>query len=163
MGFGTPLSRVRRSSAVTTFSANNTTASVVMFTVTGAVIVHRLWGQVTTVIGANHTVGHIRLNDQTATIDLSSSTGITLSGLAVGTIISRNSAAATALTLDSNAVGAITDTTANQEYFTPFVLVKKSGAVTTLDYRYATTDAPTSGAVTWYAEWEPLSADGNFS
>lgn len=163
MGFGTPLSRVRRSTAVTTLSANNTTASVVMFTLTGSVILHRLWGVVTTVIGANHTAGHCRLNDQTATVDISSSTGITLSGLAVGTLITRNSAAAAALALDSNAVGAITDTTASQEYFTPIALIKKTGAVTTLDYRYSTTDAPTSGAITWYAEWEPLSADGNLA
>lgn len=162
MGFGTPISRVRRSSKVTTFVANNTTVSMAVFTVTGAVIVYRIWGVVTTTIGANHTAGHLRTNDQTATIDLTLNTGITLSALAVGTLVSKIGLAADALTLDDNATAKITEAaSAGQLPFSPVIIVKKTGATTTVDYRYSTTDAPTSGAVTWYADWEPLSADGN--
>lgn len=165
MGFGTP-QYDRRSLAQKsmTLNVNNTTGSIVMFTVTGSVLIHRLWGEVTTVISANHTVGHIRTNDQTATVDLSNATGATLSALAVGTMIYRKGVLATALLIDNNAAGAIEDANAAGDLvFSPFIVTKKTGAVTTIDYRYATTDAPSSGVILWTAEWEPLSTNGNLT
>lgn len=153
--------RIKLAVATTTLSANNTTASVVVFTVTGSVLVHGIWGVVSTTIGANHTAGHLRLNDQTAVIAITAAGGITLSGLAVGTLVYKESLTATALQLKDNAVGAFEEpASAGQPALSPFVLVKKTAAVTTVDYRYSTTDAPTTGAILWRALWEPLSADG---
>jgi len=156
--------RLREAVKALTLTGNNQTLSQAVFTVTGSVLVQGIWGEVTTVIGANHTAAHLRLNDQTATIDITLATGITLSGLAVGTLIYKESLTAVALQLKSNAAGAFEEpASAGQPALAPFVLTKKNGAVTTVDYRYTTTDAPTSGAITWHALWLPLSGDGNLA
>lgn len=165
MGFRNRIRAPYRAEKTITLDASNTTKSHVIFTVTGSVLIHRIWGEVTTVIGANHTKGHLRTNDQTATIDLSESvTGATLSALAVGTMLWRSGVLATALQLDDNAVGAIQDAvSAGNRVFSPFAVTKKSGAVTTIDYRYTSTDTPHSGAIKWRADWEPLSGGGFLS
>lgn len=157
--------RVREASATITCDANNTTASEVVFTVTGSIILHGIWGVVTeaTTI-TNHTAAHLRLNDQSATVDLTLNTGIALSGLAVGTTFTKTGLAAAALTLDNNAAGAISEpASAGQGILSPVIIVKKTGAVTTIDYRYSTTDMPHDCDIQFFALWEPLSADGNLA
>jgi hypothetical protein len=147
-----------------TLAVSNTTGSTVLCTITGSVQVLSLWGAVTTVLSANVTAAHLRTNDQSATVDVTLNTGVTLSAAPVGSIISRTGLVATALTLKSNAAGAFQDaTTAGNDVYTPFNLTKKTGAVTTLDFRYTTTDAPSSGVITWYLTWVPLSADGSIA
>lgn len=143
-------------------NVNNTTGSIVVFTIAGSIEVLRIFGVVSTVISANHTAAHLRLNDQTATIDLTLNTGITLSALAVGTTVYRSGLVAAALTLKDNVVGAFLDAqSAGNGVFTPFSVVKKTGAVTTIDYRYTTTDAPSTGGIQWFMAWRPLSADAS--
>ena len=157
-------SRILLARKVATIDANNTTASVVVFTVTGSVLIHGIWGVVTGATDlTNHTKGHLRTNDQTATIDLTeATTGIALSGLAVGTLISKTALVAVALTLDDNAAAKITEpASAGQGLLSSFIVVKKTVAVTTVDYRYTTTDAPADAEITFGALWEPLSTDGN--
>lgn len=147
-----------------TLNVNNTTGSIATFTVTGAVRIVEFWGEVTTVLSSNVTAAHIRLNDQTATVDLSLNTGVTLNSAPVGSIISRSGLVASALTLQSNAAGAFIDAaSAGNDVYTPFVVVKKTGATTTIDFRYTTTNAPSSGVIRWYAVYESISADGALS
>lgn len=158
--------RLREAVKALTLTGNSQTLSQVVFTVTGAVLVQGMWGEVTTVIGANHTAAHLRLNDQTATVDITAAIGIVLSGLAAGTIVAKTTDANTGLTLKDNAAGALMEATSAsgiQEAMHPFAVIKKNGAVTTIDYRYTTTDAPTSGVITWHALWFPLSANGNLA
>ena len=117
----------------------------------------KLYAVVTTTIGANHTGGLYRLNDQTAQVAITA-TGATLSGLAVGTTIAKHGLAAAALTLLDNAAGRVSEpTTLETTYYSPFVVMKKTGANTDIEYQYATTDAPTSGALTHYLVWLPAS------
>ena len=154
--------RLRQSQATTTLIVSNTTGSAVMFTITGSVSVCALWGEVTTVLSSNVTAAHLRTDDQTAQVDVTLNTGVTLSSAPVGSIISRTGLVAAALTLKSNAAGAFQDAgTAGNGVYTPFNLTKKTGAVTTLDFRYTTTNTPSSGAIRWTALWFPLSNDGN--
>lgn len=144
-----------------TLSANNTTAATAIFRITGAIEVRALYGVVTTTIGANHTAGLYRLNDQTAQVAITAS-GATLSGLAVGTTIAKTGLAAAALTLLNNSAGRVSEpTTLETFYFSPFVVMKKTGANTDIEYSYATTDAPTSGVIQHFLRWMPLSADAN--
>src|ERR1043166_3058403 len=155
-----PQERLRETLKSITLVASNTTASMVLFTVTGTVLVHRIIGQVTTVIGANHTAAHLRTNDQTANIAITAAGGITLSGLAVGTLFYKDALAAAALKLLDNAAGRTAEpATAGLLSNSPFVVMKKTAAVTTIDYRYSTTDTPTSGVILWRAIWEPISSD----
>lgn len=140
-------------------SGNNTTVNTPIFRITGTVQCIALYGVVTTVIGANHTAGLYRLNDQTAQVAITAS-GATLSGLAAGTAIVKKGVAATALTLLDNAAGRVSEpTTLETSYFSPFVVMKKTGANTDIEYGYATTDAPTSGVIQHFLIWLPISQD----
>ena len=147
-------------SELITFTGNNTTVNVPIFHITGTVMINALYGVVSTTIGANHTGGLWRLNDQTAQVAITA-TGATLSGLAVGTTIVKKGLAATATALLDNAAGRVSEpTTLETIYFSPFIAMKKTGATTDIEYQYATTDTPTSGAMIFYCSWIPVSADG---
>lgn len=144
-----------------TLSGNNTTVNTPLFRVTGTVEVRALYAVVTTVIGANHTGGLYRLNDQTAQVAITA-TGATLSGLAVGTTILKKGLAAAAVTLLDNAAGRVTEpTTLQTTIFTPFIVMKKTAANTDIEYQYATTDTPTTGVLQHFLRWIPISTDGN--
>lgn len=142
-----------------TLSGSNTTVNTPIFRITGTVQVVALYAVVTTVIGANHTGGLYRLNDQTAQVAITA-TGATLSGLAAGTTIVKKGLAAAALTLLDNAAGRVSEpTTLETSYFSPFVVTKKTGANTDIEYQYATTDTPTSGVLQHFLVWMPTSSD----
>jgi hypothetical protein len=131
-----------------------------LFHIIGTVEIRALYGVVTTVIGANHTAGLYRLNDQTAQVGITAS-GITLSALAVGTTFTKHGLAAAALTLLDNAAGRVSEpTTLETTYFSPFVAMKKTAATTDIEYSFATTDNPTTGAIQHFVRFLPLSADG---
>lgn len=143
-----------------TLSANNTTANVPLFHITGTVQITGIYGVVATVIGANHTGGLFRLNDQTAQVAITA-TGVTLSGLAVGTTFLKKGLAAAAAALLDNAAGRVSEpTTLETLIFSPFIAMKKNGATTDIEYQYATTDTPTSGSIQFFCQWLPVSADG---
>lgn len=144
-----------------TLSGNNTTVNTPLFRITGTIEVRALYAVVTTVIGANHTGGLYRLNDQSAQVAITA-TGATLSGLAAGTMVLKKGLVASALTLLDNAAGRVTEPTTLQTHiFTPFVATQKTGANTDIEYQYATTDTPTSGVLQHFLRWLPLSIDGN--
>jgi len=147
-----------------TLSASNTTASVPIFRLTGSVEVRALYGVVTTAFGSNHTAAHWRLNDQTAQPVISLVTGTTLSSATVGSVITRRSLVSVALVFNSAAAGAISDPVAATapSYFMPFVITQKTGGVQTdIEYTYTTTNTPTTGAITFFARFVPLSEDGD--
>lgn len=149
------------SNKIQTLSGNNTTVNTPLFRIIGTIEIRGLWGVVTTVIGANHTGGLYRLNDQTAQVAITA-TGVALSGLAPGTTIVKKGLAAAAATLLDNAAGRVSEpTTLETPFFSPFVVMKKTAANTDIEYQYATTDAPTSGVIQHFIRWLPLSADAN--
>ncbi len=144
-----------------TLSANNTTAAVPIFRITGLVYVTKLYGIVTTTLGANHTAAAFRLNDQTAQVDITLNTGTTLSGFAAGTFIGKTAINTSAITAKSATAGKIGEAgTANQPFFQEFEAQAKPAANTDIEYRYTTTDTPTSGVIQFFVEYVPLSADG---
>lgn len=143
-----------------TLSANNTTANVSIFRITGS-IEGRIYGLVTTTIGVNHTGAYFRLNDQSAQTDITLSTvGVTLSGFLAGAIIAKTALAATLATIKNSNVGQFYESaTAGIPLLSSFFITKKNGANTDIEYHYATTDAPTTGAIQFFLEWIPRSAD----
>jgi len=156
--------RLRQITKSMPLTVSNATGSIVAFTVTGTVAIYALWAEVTTAISSNHTAGFLRLNDQTATIDITLNTGIVLSSLLPGTIIYKESLTAVALNLLSNANAFFEEpASAGQPFASPFIVGKKTAAVTTIDYRYATTNTPSTGALLWNALYLPLSQDGALS
>ena len=144
-----------------TLVGNNNTYNIALFTVTGAVEIVALYGVVTTVIGANHTASAWRINDQAAQVYLTAVGGTDISTLAAGSVIFKKGLVATALSKIDNASGAILEpTTLETNMFSPVVVVKKTGALTQIEYHYATTDTPTSGVIEHFCGYLPLSEDG---
>lgn len=144
-----------------TLAGNNATVVTPIFTITGVVELRYLWGIITTDLGANHTAAAFRLNDQTAQVDITLATGSTLSGFKAGSAFYKKGLVGTAVTVINNSAGRANESTANLDDFSRVVLTKKTGALTQIEYVYATTDTPTSGAMQLFAGWLPLSADGN--
>lgn len=142
---------------------SNTTGSALLFGITGSIQVLGLWGVVTTVLSSNITAAFYRLNDQTAQPAISVATGTTLSSAAVGSVISRNALAATALTFINASAGRITESSAvNLGYSSPFILTQKTGGVQTdIEFRYTTTNTPATGQIQFFLKWLPVSADGD--
>lgn len=151
----------RRKSVDLTFTANATTESKTCFTVTGSVKILGLFGVVTTVLGANHTAAHFRLNDGTNTPALTVATGTTLSAAGVGSLVYKEGTASQALNFLNSDQVRTDEQSAGSDAYSRFVVNAKNGATTTIEYRYTTTDAPTSGAATFFVEYIPLSATGD--
>lgn len=144
-----------------TFTGDSETVATPIFSVTGAVQVLGIYGVVTTDLGANHTAAAWRLNDQTAQVNITLNTGVDISAAKAGSVIVKKGLAAAAATYLNNSAGRVSEpTTLETMYFSPFVAVKKTGAATNIEYVYATTDSPTSGAMQFFVLWYPVSADG---
>lgn len=148
------------SSKTITLVGSNNTYNIPLFTLTGSVQINALWSVVTTVIGVNHTAATWRINDQTTPIYLAVVAGVTLSGLAAGTMLIKKGLVGTAPTLISNAVSVVTEAAAvATNIFTPVIITAKTGVLTQLEYHYATTDTPTTGAIETFAAYVPLTED----
>lgn len=139
---------------------NNTTVAVPIFGITGTVLVNAIYGVVTTVLGANNTAAYWRLNDSSAQSNITLNTGTAISAAPVGSILIKKDLATAALTLLSASQERVSEpTTLETFYFSPFVVQQKTGAVTTnIEFVYSTTDTPTSGAITFYLGWIPLTS-----
>ena len=142
-------------------SASGATANVPVFGITGSVLINALYGVVTTALG-NNTAASWRLNDQTAQIAITSVGGTTISAAPTGSVIEKVGLAAAALTLKSSVAGAVLEpTTLETLLFSPFQVTQKTGGVATnIEFNYTTSDTPTSGAITFYVGYTPLSSDG---
>jgi hypothetical protein len=140
---------------------NNATVVVPIFGFTGIIEVRGLWAVVTTTLGVNHTAAAFRINDQSAQIYLTAVGGIDISGATVGSLIEKIGLAASTLTLKSAAsIFSSEPTAAETHNFSPVIIGAKSGLTTgTIEYRYATTDTPTTGAMQFFIRWLPLSSD----
>jgi hypothetical protein len=147
-----------------TLDANNTTKAHRVFTVTGRVMVEGLYGVVTTALGSAVTAAHWRTNDQTATLPISAVAGTTLSSFTVGSVLTRKSIVSVALSADNASAAKVIDPVAATApgFFMPFTVVQKTGGVQTdIEFVYTTTNAPTTGAITFYAIFKPLTPDGD--
>ena len=144
-----------------TLVGNNATVAVPLFRVTGSVKVIALYGVVTTALGSAVTAAHWRTNDQTATLPISAAAGTTLSNFVAGSVLTRKSLVSVALTGDNASAAKVIDPVAATapDIFMPFNVVQKTGAVQTdIEFVYTTTNTPTSGAITFYVMYAPLTA-----
>lgn len=145
------------SSSAKTLSANNTTAHVPIFTVTGQIEFTALFGVITTDIGVNNTAAFWRTNDGTNQNAITLATGTILSAAVDGGVISKKAGVGTALTLTAGTSGQVMENaTSGANYFQDFVIIANPDATTNIEFTYTTTDAPTSGAITFYVRWAPL-------
>lgn len=145
-----------------TFTGNNTTVAVPLFTITGAVEVTALYGVITTALGSNFTTAFWRMNDGSTQNDITASSGTTLSSGAVGGVIAKKALVATALTFVTAASAKVDESaTANTPFFQNFVIQSNPAATSNVEFVYSTTNTPTSGAITFYIRWAPLATANN--
>jgi hypothetical protein len=144
-----------------TLSANNTTASVNVFSLTGSVKVRKIYGFITTAATlANLTVASFDLYDSTAVVQITAAGGA-LSGMAVGTFFAKCDKNDADFVVSNNVAGAIMEPIyEGSELFSMFALTKKTGANTYLRFTYTTTDAPIAATLTIFAEYYPLDSTG---
>lgn len=140
-----------------TLSANNTTAAVPIFGLTGTINIINLYGVVTTPLGSNVTAAAWRLNDQSAQTDITLGTGTTISSAGVGSFIAKLAISTSALTFRNTTAGWVSDGTTNIAHT---IIGKKLGAATNIEFVYTTTNTPTSGVIQFFAQYVPLSSDG---
>ena len=129
-----------------------------IFTLTGTVELMRIWAVITQVTnGTTLSDNSLELYDSTASYEITDSgTPLDLSGVTeVGGVILKSGASGTAALVQiRNNVGAVNDNIMTGTY-----LAKKVGANTYIRHNF-TGDADTSVAMTWYAEYQPISSDG---
>jgi len=145
-----------------TLVGNNTAGiQVPLFAITGTVRVLRLWGVVTTAIGALTTAAYFQVNDSTLTPDVTLAAGTAISSIAVGSIIEKVGLVATAVSVRDAAAGVVHEpAAANEDESSMFTVTKKFGAATSLEFVYSTTATPTSGVIQFFIEYLPRSTDG---
>ena len=147
-------------STSTTFASTGT-QNLPLFHITGTVLITGIYGVVTTDIGVNHTAASYRINDQTSQIYLTAVGGVDISAVKAGSMIVKKGVVATAISKVDNVAGAILEpTTLETPLFSQVMVMKKTGAVTDIEYHFATTDNPTTGAMTHFVYYIPLSNDG---
>ena len=140
-------------------TANNTTAVVPIFTVTGQVKVTRIYGIVTTTIVSNCTATHWRLNDGSVQTNITLSSGTNISTYTEGSFIGRIALAATAIGGKISSQCNIQDPAAatSKSVFQPFIAGQAvGGATTNIEFVYTTTDTPITGAIDFYLRWVPI-------
>ena len=143
-----------------TFTGDDATVATPIFTITGVVEVLKLGGVVTTVLGANQTDCHWRINDQTATDQIiTKATTLTLNDAPVGSYIAKTGIITAVANYESSAAANFYEPTGAQtNLFTPFIVGQKTGNISTqIEWVYTTTDDPTSGAIQFRIGWLPLS------
>lgn len=141
-------------------TVNNTTGSLALFTITGSIEVRGLWGEVTTVLSSNVTAAFFRLNDGTNQPAVTVSTGTTLSSAAVGSVITKAGLNSAALSFINASQSRVTEpTTLETTYYSPFIATALPGATTNLEFRYTTTNTPSTGAILFYLRWLPLTSN----
>ena len=144
-------------SGSTTLTVNNTTGSLTVATLTKSVRVLSIVGRVTTALSANITAAHLRLNDATNTPAITLATGTTLSAAPAGTILSKTGLVTAAIVQNTSAQARVIEhATSGMLPDVGCDLVAKDGAATTIEFRYTTTDAPSSGVIAWDIFYYPI-------
>lgn len=150
--------------ALTLVGNNNTTRNL-LWTVTGIVEIGVLFGVVTTQFSSNVTASWFSLYDATSDNAITSNTGVAMSSFNVNSRITMNVSAVSSLADAQNGTTnpVAVDFGAGIGFPGRCQVQKKTGATTRLAWLYTTTNTPSSGAITFYAHWRPVSKDGNLA
>lgn len=141
-----------------TLNVNNGTQQLGCFTLTGSVLVQRLWGALTdTTTLTNCTATYFDLYDSAAAVVLTKNDGV-LSGLPVGTVFAKAGLAAATFAVSDNTNGAVSEPAAAGVYFSECCVTKKTGATTTIRLVYTSTDAPANATALISCIYAPVTA-----
>jgi len=137
-----------------TLSANNTTASVNVFQVTGTTKIVDFHGEILTKTTlTNCTSVYFDLWDGTTSVPITKTTGAAMSGYNVGAFFIKDADVATALTILNNDQGRIKEAATGARVNTEFLAVQKTSTNTYIRFNYTTTDAPIAATVKVDCQW----------
>ena len=140
-----------------TLSANNTSASVNVFQLTGATQILSLHGEVMDATTfTNCTSCYFDLWDGTNSVVLTKTTGCTMSGAGVGSFFLKDADATVALTFLNNSQVRVSEPVTNAKSFSPFVVVQKLSTNTYLRFNYITTNAPINAQLKVDVSWADI-------
>lgn len=126
-----------------TLNANNTSARVNVFQVTGYNQVFNIHGYVTDATTLNNlTNAYFDLWDGTNTVPLTKTTGATMSGFAVDSAFIKDADVTTALTTINNSQCRMNEAAVGAKEGAPFTVMQKALTNTYIRFNYTTTDAP---------------------
>ena len=124
-----------------------------LFQITGVVQIDYLWGHVTTVLPAATTASSLQVFPTGgAAVQITSIGGTALSSLPVGSLISKDATAGTAIGVKSSALGFVYEPTGF--IFAPFSIGQKLTVDTFI--RHHVTEGNSSGAIHWHCKWTAL-------
>lgn len=140
-----------------TLNANNTSASVNVFQLTGSTKVTLLHGELLTKTTlTNCTSVYFDLWDGTNSVPITKTTGASMSGYNVGAFFIKDSDVATALSILNNASCGIKEASTGNRVNTEFIAVQKTGTNTYIRFNYTTTDAPANATVKIDCQWSDI-------
>jgi hypothetical protein len=140
-----------------TLNANNTSASVNVFQVTGSTKVTLLHGEILTKTTlTNCTSVYFDLWDGTNSVPITKTTGASMSGYNVGAFFIKDSDVATALSILNNASCGIKEAATGNRVNTEFIAVQKTATNTYIRFNYTTTDAPINATVKVDCQWADI-------
>ncbi len=133
-----------------------------LFTITGIIQINHIYGSVVTLISANVTVAYLDLFPTAgAAIEITDNGGTAISSIKVGSLITKEATAGTAIAVYDSDLGFVSEVATNfNKSFKPFIIAKKDGAVTNIRFVYTTAGGAT-GRIHWHLEWRPLSDEAS--
>lgn len=147
----------KHASKTITLNANNTTASVNVFQVTGVVEVLQLHAEIKTATTlTNCTSIYFNLYDGTNTVAITKSTGAAISGYNAGGFIIRDSDSSVALSTINNDQCRIKEAPTGTKVHTPFLTIQKTATNTYIRFTYTTTDAPINATLEVHCVWADI-------
>lgn len=131
-----------------TLNANNTSANVNVFQLTGTVNILALHGEIVTATTlTNCTSVYFDLWDGTNSTAITKTTGASLSGYAAGGFMIKDSDSATALSTVQNNQARVKEAGTGARLFNEFLCTQKASTNTYIRFNYTTTDAPINATI----------------
>lgn len=147
----------KHTSKVITLNANNTTASVNVFTLSGTINCIGIHGEVLTATTiTNCTNCYFDLWDGTTSVPITKITTADISGFTVGSFFIKDADVASALTTLKNDQARIKEVALGAKANAPFLALAKSATTTYLRFNYKTTDTPINATLTIHLVWEDI-------
>lgn len=132
-----------------------------LFIITGTITVIDAFGQITGVTTLNNLTNiYFDVWDGTISVPITKTTGATLSGAPVGSIIARTRDSTIAVTTIYADQGRVTEVETVKPH-KPFMVTAKNGVTTYLRVTYTTTDNPVAAAAYFYMVYDARSTDGS--
>lgn len=140
-----------------TLSANNTSANVNVFQVTGSTKITLLHGEILTKTTlTNCTNVYFDLWDGTTSVPITKITGASMSGYNVGAFFIKDADVSTVLSILNNASCGIKEAATGNRVNTEFIAVQKTATNTYIRFNYTTTDAPINATIKVDCQWSDI-------